>query len=120
MVSRRAGARAAVHSQASAAPAAADVDYTAWGLIAIVATVLITALFFAQPNVAQSAQLTPSTLGGKAVATGTPSDSLAPTVCDVRSACDGTKLIRTQADCSQFEAYCTNGCDYRAGNAVCL
>jgi len=97
-----------------------DKDYTVPALIAIVAAVLITALFFAQPNVAQRASAI-GTVGGNAyVSAPAAADKLAPTSCEPSSICDGTKLIRQQRDCTRFEAFCTNGCDFRAGNAACL
>ena len=71
-----------------------DVDYTTAGLLAIVAAVLITALFFAQPNVAERASLAPdSTLGGKAYGA-----DLTPEVkCEPSSVCDGSRLLRQSA-----------------------
>ncbi len=118
MVNRRNKASPAPHAQAPQK----DKDYTLWALLAIVAAVLITALFFAQPNVAVGASNIGKSVGGNAYATTMPGpvDSLAPTQCDVSAVCDGSKLIRQRADCTSFEAFCANGCDYRGGSAVCL
>jgi hypothetical protein len=99
--------------KAATASSGKDVDYTIPALLAIVATVLITALFFAQPNIAVRAH----NIGGASIATAT--DAPSDAACEVSSLCDGTRLIRQQADCSHIEAFCTNGCTYVSGDAVC-
>ena len=94
---------------------AKDVDYTVPGLIAIVVVVLLTALFFVQPNVAEGANLS-----GQAYDSVDATDALAPDVCEVSSYCDGSRLIRRSADCQLYEAFCTRGCSDSSGYAVCL
>lgn len=96
------------------APAAAekDVDYTIPALLAIVATVLLTALFFSNTAVAAR------NIGGQPIAV-PPSVTSDSGSCEVSSLCDGTRLIRQRADCTQIEAFCTNGCSYIQGDAVC-
>lgn len=92
-----------------------DVDYTVPSLITIVAVVLLTALFFAQPNVAVGANLS-----GQAYVSEETVDTLAPDTCEVSSYCDGSRLIRRSADCQLYEAFCTRGCSDSSGYAVCL
>jgi hypothetical protein len=95
---------------------AKDVDYTIPGLIAIVATVLLTALFFAQPNVAEGANLSGQAYG----AAESSARALSPDTCEVSSYCDGSRLVRQGADCQLYEAFCTRGCSDVSGHAVCL
>lgn len=90
-----------------------DVDYTVAGLVSIVGVVILTALFFAQPNVAEGANLS-----GEAYSSDV--DTLAPNTCEVSSYCDGSRLVRQGADCQLYEAYCTRGCSDADGHAVCL
>jgi hypothetical protein len=108
--------------KAAAVHAEKDVDYTIPALVAIVLTVLVTALFFAQPNVAERAgNIGDQTLGGQSVAL--PQGATAQSgsaQCDVMSICDGSRLIRQQGDCTEFVAYCTYGCEYRGGAATCI
>lgn len=95
-----------------------DVNYTIHGLLALVAIVLLTALFFT-PHIATSASqanLAGSAYGTAGVQTTT---SQAPSSCTVESRCEGTKLIHQAADCTQYTAFCKNGCIDRADGSVC-
>jgi hypothetical protein len=94
---------------------ARDVDYTVTGIIVIVAIVVITAVFLARPSTVDA--LPGSTLGGKAFDAG--GTAVEPSACEQSSFCDGTRLVRQGADCRQYEAFCTYGCSYRDGHAVC-
>lgn len=91
-------------------------DFTIPGLLALFGIVLVTALFFAQPNVAERASS--SNLYGSAVGL-TQSDPDAPASCNAYSYCDGTKLVRQQDDCRQFVSFCKYGCEERADGAIC-
>ena len=96
-------------------------NYTIPGLIAIVLVVLITGLFFAQPNIADRAsmidlpQKTTAGLAYGAAPSQTPTQA-----CEVSSLCDGSRLVRQSKDCNHFIAYCSHGCDPQPSGARCL
>jgi len=91
------------------------IDYTITGLVVIVGIVVVTALFFAQPNVAVGA----GNIAGQAYAPAGIADTLTPDTCEQASFCDGSRLVRQGADCQQYEAFCTYGCSYENGHARC-
>lgn len=100
----------------AAKPRVYDADYTITGLVVIVAVVIVTAMFFAQPNVAVGA----GNIAGQAYAPNTAGiDALAPGSCEAASYCDGSRLIRQSNGCKQYEAFCTRGCSYAQGQAQC-
>lgn len=95
-----------------------DVDYTMPGLLALVAIVLFTGIFFAQPTDYGRVETSASSnnVGGQ------PTYALvSPEVsCDESSLCDGTRLIRQRSDCSRYEAFCQNGCAVSLEGATCI
>lgn len=96
-----------------AAPKASkDVDFTVPGLLAIVAIVLFTAIFF------RGGSTTIAATGG-AYETGITADVHAPDSCEASSYCDGTRLIRQHDDCNQYVAHCQYGCEQLDGHAQC-
>lgn len=87
-----------------------DVDYTVPALVAIVAAVLITALFFASPH----SESTVAGAAGYAPATNVP-------VCEPSSYCVTRNDIERQApDCSIYKVHCQDGCIEGAQGAFCL
>jgi hypothetical protein len=96
-----------------------DVDYTVPALIALVAIVVFTALFFAQDGKIAALSSTNKNVVGQAF--GVPNvDPDAPTDCMIQSWCDGSRLVRQREDCTQYIAFCQYGCDTLDGQAVCL
>jgi hypothetical protein len=89
-----------------------DVDYTVPGLLALVAIVLFTALFFAQEGHIPALAST-----GQAYQATETADT--PMNCEPQSWCDGTRLVRQHDDCAQYVAYCQYGCAETDGGAVC-
>jgi hypothetical protein len=91
-----------------------DVNYTVPGLIALVAIVLVTAMYFSQPNIAERAST--GNLAGSAYAS-----PVAESVkeCDASSYCDGTKLVRQHTDCTEYVAFCQYGCSVTPSGATC-
>lgn len=91
-----------------------DVNYTVPALIAMVAVVLLTALFFSQPSSSDGAL---ANTAGQAA--GMDVDSQSTDTCEAVSYCEGSKLIRRASDCNQYVAYCQYGCAMRDGHATC-
>ena len=91
-----------------------DVDYTIPGLLAIVAVVLFTGLFF---RGIPSSDINSGNLAGGAIETTVDVD--APDECEATSYCDGTRLIRRHSDCNEYIAYCQFGCEQLATGAQC-
>lgn len=93
-----------------------DVDYTVAGLLAIVAIVLFTAMFF-KGGVPQAAS-TGQAWSGDAVET--VGDPDAPDECEAMSYCDGTRLVRRHTDCNEYVGFCQFGCEeLPEGGAQC-
>ncbi len=95
-------------------PVERDVNYTIPALIAIVAVVLLTALFFAKPTG------TTNTMNAAGQAAGI--EETLPAVqdtCEATSHCEGSKLVRQASDCNTYVAYCQYGCSEIGGHAIC-
>ena len=101
------------------APHEKDTNYTVPALLALFGIVLVTGVYFAQSPGTGSAAST--NLAGNAYGASIPSatDSQAPTTCEVQSRCDGTQLVRQNADCTKYVSFCQHGCDLTPSGAVC-
>jgi hypothetical protein len=107
-------------SRPSASAKNEDVDYTVPSLIALVGVVLLTALFFAQPNVAENANFSGKAYADAGTSEEESAEAQAPSVCEASAYCEGSRLVRQGSDCREYIAYCTYGCVYDAkGFAVC-
>ena len=85
-------------------------DHTVPGVIAIVAIVLVVAVFLqagaqSQPAADYESQ-TGANLAGQAYS-GVAADA---DRCEPTRFCDGTKLVIVREDCSLAQAYCRSGC----------
>lgn len=95
-----------------------DVNYTVPGILALVAIVLVTAMYFT-PGISMraSGNADVRNYAGYAYAG---IDITAPDVCEVQSHCEGTKLIRQTSDCRQLSAWCSHGCVQQDDGAICV
>jgi hypothetical protein len=91
-----------------------ETNYTIPGLVAIVAIVLLTAIFFAQPRAISSTQ------AGNAAGLAGDSSSVSSANCDPTSYCENhNKLIRQHTDCQTYVTYCQEGCMETTDGALC-
>ncbi len=91
-------------------------DHTVPTLIAIVAIVLIFALFLRVDSMSSSVRINPTTLVGEA--TQVPNAGVQTgEVCEPDRFCDGSRLMIIRQDCSLAISHCQFGCDREL--AVC-
>ena len=99
------------------APKEKDVNYTIPSLLSLFGIVLVTAIYFAQSS-GGTVSTSQANIAGNAYGAAA-ADSQAPSSCDMQSRCEGTKLVRQNADCSQEIAFCRYGCDLTPSGAQC-